>query len=298
MPGDNARHVPDVSLAASADHDGYIVYTGGQRQIYGGTSAPTPSFAGIAALLNQYLVARGVQSSPGLGNLNPQLYSLAQTTTGVFHDVTTGDNIVTVGCSGRSAFCNASPVGFNAAPGYDQTTGLGSVDAYGLATSWTSSSASLRPVDSITLVASPLTASSKGVIFVTATVTASDGTTPSGYVTFVSNGSVLGTAALVGSAGVATATLNVAASGLPSGSSTISATFTPAGSSAVNAALGVSVNSSTFSSSAPSISSVANGASFTQAFAPGAILSVFGSQLAPSTKQAKKKKKKIKGKMI
>jgi subtilase family serine protease len=43
VPGDNARHVPDVALNASADHDGYVVYTGGSLQIYGGTSVPAPS---------------------------------------------------------------------------------------------------------------------------------------------------------------------------------------------------------------------------------------------------------------
>ena len=71
VPGDNARHVPDVSLSASADHDGYMVYTGGSLQVYGGTSVSTPSFAGLTALLNQSL------GSGGLGNINPTLYSLA-----------------------------------------------------------------------------------------------------------------------------------------------------------------------------------------------------------------------------
>src|ERR1700722_18085761 len=51
VPGDNARHVPDVSLNASADHDGYFVYTGGKLEVYGGTSIDAPSFAGLTALL-------------------------------------------------------------------------------------------------------------------------------------------------------------------------------------------------------------------------------------------------------
>src|SRR5579862_9122919 len=57
VPGDNASHVPDLSLNASADHDGYTVYTGGQLQVYGGTSVPTPIMGGVAALLNQFLVS-------------------------------------------------------------------------------------------------------------------------------------------------------------------------------------------------------------------------------------------------
>ena len=47
--------------------------------------------AGIVALLNQYLVSNKVQSQPGLGNINPTLYRLANIP-GVFHDVAVGDN--------------------------------------------------------------------------------------------------------------------------------------------------------------------------------------------------------------
>ena len=56
VPADNARDVPDVAMPASADHDGYFVYTGGSLQVYGGTSVGAPFIAGVAALLNQYLV--------------------------------------------------------------------------------------------------------------------------------------------------------------------------------------------------------------------------------------------------
>ena len=107
-----------------------MVYTGGKLAIIGGTSAAAPAFAGIATLLNQYLVMNGVQQTAGLGNINPKLYSLAQTTTGVFHDITTGSNSVTVSCSTRAVNCTPSSYGFDAAPGYDQATGLGSVDAH------------------------------------------------------------------------------------------------------------------------------------------------------------------------
>ena len=72
VPSDNARHVPDIALNGSDDHDPYMVYTSGSLQLYGGTSLPTPSFAGLTALLNQKL------GSAGVGNINPKLYSLAQ----------------------------------------------------------------------------------------------------------------------------------------------------------------------------------------------------------------------------
>jgi uncharacterized protein (TIGR03437 family) len=145
VPNDNFRHVPDVALAASADHDGYLVYTGGSTQIYGGTSFGAPSFAGLAALINQYMVYSGAQSSPGLGNINPKLYALAQTTSGVFHDITTGNNIVTVACPTRSRSCTSSAVGYDAGAGYDQTTGLGSVDAYKLVAEWDGASSITGP---------------------------------------------------------------------------------------------------------------------------------------------------------
>ncbi|PWT99958.1 MAG: hypothetical protein C5B51_26120 [Terriglobia bacterium] len=134
VPNDGARDVPDVALSASADHDGYLTYNGGNLQVVGGTSAGAPTFAGITALLNQYLVSSGVQASAGLGNINPQLYSLARTAPAVFHDITTGNNIVTIAC--RTRGCTPATMGFNAGAGYDQVTGLGSVDAFALATSW------------------------------------------------------------------------------------------------------------------------------------------------------------------
>src|SRR2546423_794560 len=77
VPNDGARSVPDISLAASANHDGYIVYTGGKAVVFGGTSAGAPPFAGVVALLNQYLSQKG--ATGGVGNINPRLYSLAQT---------------------------------------------------------------------------------------------------------------------------------------------------------------------------------------------------------------------------
>ncbi|MGA2715689.1 MAG: protease pro-enzyme activation domain-containing protein [Bryobacteraceae bacterium] len=134
----SARNVPDVSLSASADHDGYLVFTGCPPQppctpqVYGGTSVSAQVFAGIGALMNQYLVSSGKQLKAGLGNLNAELYPLAQKTPGIFHDITTSNNIVTSqGCSGR-ANTNCVPVGYNAGPGYDPVTGLGSVDVWNL----------------------------------------------------------------------------------------------------------------------------------------------------------------------
>ena len=289
VPSDNARHVPDVALAASADHDGYLVYTGGQQQVYGGNSAPTPSFAGIALLLNQYLVSNGIQTSVGLGNMNPKLYALAASNPAVFHDVTTGNNIVTVACSSRrSRTCTNPTVGFSAGIGYDQATGLGSVDAYKLATDWNGGGASVpvTPSAAISLLASLNTLAVTDVVYLTATVQGTGGVTPTGTVTFNAASVLLGSAPLVGSAGTATATLSVTGSQLPLGSGTITAAYTGA-SNNTSASVTVSVTSSgSTSSGTPAVTGLANAASFQAAFAPGGIVAIFGTQLAPSTESA------------
>jgi uncharacterized protein (TIGR03437 family) len=153
VPADNFRHVPDVAMSASAAHDGYLVYTpnsdscstGSVLCVFGGTSAPTPAFAGIVALLNQYLLANGIQRTSGVGNINPNLYTLAQSTPSLFHDVTSGDNIVfPVVCNSRGGNCRqqTTSIGYSAGAGYDSVTGLGSVDATQLITCWTGTCAS------------------------------------------------------------------------------------------------------------------------------------------------------------
>ena len=138
VPSDSARDVPDLAFPGSADHDGYMVYTtSGPDEgwyIIGGTSAGAPSFAGILALFNQYQLTNGYQSSAGLGNINPQLYSKASSSTWAFHDITTGDNSVTATC----LFCQSTTnsVGYNAGTAYDQVTGLGSLDVFAFFRAW------------------------------------------------------------------------------------------------------------------------------------------------------------------
>lgn len=287
VPADNARDVPDVSLNASADHDGYFVYTSGQLQVYGGTSVAAPSFAGIVTLLNQYLVSSGAQSKPGVGNINPKLYSLARSAPSAFHDVTTGNNIVTVSCGSRSAGCSATPVGYSAGKGYDEATGLGSVDAYRLVTAWKSGTSSAVPTEaSITLMTNLKTVAVTDSIFLTASVTGESGITPTGTVHFSVGGVSLGSASLAGSGGTATATLTVTGNQLPAGSGTITAAYSQGSASSVTASVTVSVSGSGASNQTPVVQGVANGASFQHVYSPGMTLSVFGSQLAPSPSTA------------
>lgn len=146
VPNNSFRNVPDLSLASAADHDGYYVYTNGALQIYGGTSVAAPTMAGIVTLLNQYLVTSGAQQQAGLGNINPMLYRMAQSSTSVFHDVTVGDNSVPcvigspqlVTILGEVSECSTGSFGYNAGPRYDLASGLGSPDAYNLVHQWAS----------------------------------------------------------------------------------------------------------------------------------------------------------------
>jgi uncharacterized protein (TIGR03437 family) len=139
VPNDAARHVPDLAFSAAASHVGYYVYTTGSATYFGGTSVATPTMAGVVALLNQYLVSTGVQTQHGVGNINPTLYRMARDSAvaaSVFHDVTGGDNIVP--CVTGSPNCPDGSLGYSAVTGYDQATGLGSVDASNLVHAWSS----------------------------------------------------------------------------------------------------------------------------------------------------------------
>jgi uncharacterized protein (TIGR03437 family) len=221
VPADGARDVPDISFSASGNHDPYmVVNSNGFRS--GGTSASAPSFAGVVALLNQYLVSTGALAKPGLGNVNPELYRLARTTTNVFHDITQGNNMVP--CVAGSPGCVNGMLGFNAGPGYDQATGLGSIDIYNLVTQWNSPAAGT----STSLVASPSSVAFGGSLQLTATVSATskNSAVPTGTVAFTTRQAFLGTAPLVNNAGATTATLNLTGPTLPAGTATtITATY-------------------------------------------------------------------------
>ena len=109
------RAYPDVALLGNA----YEVVSGAQNQIQSGTSASTPVFAAMLTLINGARLAAGKRS---VGFVNPALYGAGA---GVFRDVTQGDNKCSWFENGASTCC---PTGFEAAPGWDPTTGLGSVD--------------------------------------------------------------------------------------------------------------------------------------------------------------------------
>jgi uncharacterized protein (TIGR03437 family) len=208
VPNDQARDVPDLSLSAGG-HVPYLVQYSGALYGVGGTSAGAPSFAGVVALLNDYLKRQGVISQPGLGNINPMMYRLAQSAPGVFHDIVDGDN--KIACVQSSPDCVDGRVGYAAAPGYDLATGLGTIDANALVTQWTLGTASTTTVTASVSsgdIATPVT--------LTATVRGGGPVKPSGTVTFLGvSGAGFGSAALDanGTASVKTTVGLVASSG-------------------------------------------------------------------------------------
>jgi len=218
VPNDNARDIPDVSMNSSADHDGVEVVSLGSLLAFGGTSVGTPIFAGITALLNQSLlpkvppppgpedVSAPAMPVPGQGNINPTLYRLAQSTTDVFHDITSGDNKVP--CVQGSANCVDGLMGYAAAPNYDLATGLGSVDVNHLITEWTTGTASLT-----TLTATPTKFGLSDKIQLSAMVTGSGKAAPTGIITFIANDVVVGTATLAGGKAAAAADGSIVAGG-------------------------------------------------------------------------------------
>ena len=112
------RAVPDVAMSASA-HDGYVIAENGSFYVISGTSAASPSFAGLMALVVQ---AKG---GVGQGNANPSLYALSNASRSPFHATPLGNNSV----PGQTGY-TASGAQYNLA------TGLGSVDAAALAGAW------------------------------------------------------------------------------------------------------------------------------------------------------------------
>jgi subtilase family serine protease len=239
VPSDGARDVPDISLNASPNHDGYLFCASGTDStscsngfldskgdptVAGGTSFGAPTFSGFVAILNQKL------SVNGLGNVNPEIYSLASSDyASAFHDVTTGNNDSP--CELGSVDCTTSPIGYAATTGYDLASGWGSIDASNFASVFTSVSSTSAIATTTGLTASTTAPTVGTAITLTATVTNNTGSgTPAGTVQFNVDGTNAGSAVTL-SSGAATYSYTPATSG----SHTIVATYAPS-SATVNSA--------------------------------------------------------------
>jgi MYXO-CTERM domain-containing protein len=168
----NMRQVPDLAVNAASDSNPDFIMcefegmdcgvNGTSDKLYGvgGTSAAAPAFAGVVALITQ------ATGGGRLGNINPLLYTLAASTPTAFHDIVNGNNEVEC-TAGTDPGCPAGGVfGYAATTGYDCATGLGSPDAFNLATAW----AALAPT-TITIAAAPTSAAPGATINLSATVT-------------------------------------------------------------------------------------------------------------------------------
>ena len=212
VPNDMKRDVPDVSLFASDGLNGnfYIIcerdfngsglpcdLNSGLFLGIGGTSASSPAFAGILAMVNQKTQSRQ-------GNANFVFYPLAAKTGNscnssgtlnnscVFYDVTSGT--IAMPCSKGSVDCNTKHpadtvgilTGYTTTAGYDLATGLGSVNVTNLVNNW--SSVAFRP-SATTLALNPTMNIPHGTA-VNATIAVSPtsgGGTPTGQVSLLTS---------------------------------------------------------------------------------------------------------------
>lgn len=188
VPNDSHRDVPDLALNASPGHDAYLLCSeqpsgtppdctngfassNSTLDVVGGTSAGAPTFAAILALINQ-------ATNSSQGNINYTLYPLAAKFPDAFHDITTGNNEEP--CKKGSKDCpNGGNIGYSSGPGYDQVTGLGSVDATSLASDWSAFSPTTGQGQDFQLAVSPssLTLTTGASASSTVTVTGVNGFT-------------------------------------------------------------------------------------------------------------------------
>jgi len=151
IPGPH-RYLPDVSLTA-ANHDGYLIcseagaascgtggpFTGTTAR---GTSAATPAFAGIQALIDQTYGRQGqvaytyyaLAAQQGSSNCASDAQG-GPAPTCIFNDVQLGSNSVPCQAGTTNCVDGVLPL-FLAAPGYDLASGLGSVNAANLYAQW------------------------------------------------------------------------------------------------------------------------------------------------------------------
>ena len=233
VPSDLSRDVPDIALSAAASHDGYLYCVQGScvngfrasdqtLSVVGGTSIAAPSFAGILALVEQKTGGR-------LGNANPQIYGLANSTyyNNVFHDITTGNNDSP--CVQGSQDCpSGGNIGYSAGPGYDLTTGWGTIDAFNMVSKWslvaaagTGSSIGSALTQTV-LTTSAATCGVSGGTLALSIAVQSGSTPPTGSVQILVDGVANGSPVALAN-GSASYTLNT--SGLASGSHNISAVY-------------------------------------------------------------------------
>ncbi len=107
----SCREVPDVSASSDPAH-GYAILFNGQWRVAGGTSAASPLWGAMTAVIDQ-----GLGSPAGL--MNPTLYGAGSCAASPFNDVTVGGNALV-------PLASVNQGRYSATPNYDVTSGWGS----------------------------------------------------------------------------------------------------------------------------------------------------------------------------
>ncbi len=222
IPNDGVRDLPDVSFFASngfISSSAYLIcvsqiatcsystYTEPFYQEVGGTSVATPAMAGVMALINQKTGA--AQGSP-----NAELYKLAASQTYsncsaetvttssscLFNDI--DQETIAVPCDAydktpncattQSTLGSADEIGilpgYSATTGYDQATGLGSLNVANVVSAWTATVGTGSTTVTVTPGQKSITSSQSLVVTVTVASSPSGGATPTGTVTISGGG--------------------------------------------------------------------------------------------------------------
>jgi subtilase family serine protease len=245
VPSDNARDVPDVSFPG-ASHDAYYgCYAAGSGDcganrfyFYYGTSAAAPSLAGVTALLNQ-------KTGGSQGNLNPLLYRLAASNPNAFHDATPLTIYGVVCAIGTPSVCNNSTpsptslsgglTGYALTTGYDQATGLGSLDVANFLSAAAAVSKSTLAPTTLSVQENASTISDTQTVVFTATLTSKTAGAPAGMVQFYADGNAVGAPVAVASGTAVSVALPFTAAGTYS----ISASYSGDGTYAASASPGI-----------------------------------------------------------
>ena len=265
IPADGVRDLPDVSFFASdgfLSGSAYVVCASDLAPCsfsskgvptfveVGGTSVATPTMAGVMGLINE-------KTGAAQGNANAELYALAakQTysncsaergsgapvTTGscLFNDIDTGTNAMacdynaSVGVTLPTPNCTVLHSGdvvgilpgYSAAAGYDQATGLGSLNVANVVTAWTAVAPGTSTA-TVTVTPSPTTLPISEILPVTVTVagptTKGTAVAPTGSVT-LTTGTFTSPASALSSSG--TSVILVPANSLSVGTNSISVSY-------------------------------------------------------------------------
>ncbi len=294
IPSDGKRDMPDVVFFAGNGFNGsaYLVCVsdwgacvttpypaneptdaqGNSINEIGGTSAASPAMAGVMSLINQK--AGSAQGSP-----NSELYTLAakqtyascetETVTNssscYFNDIDT--NTIAMPCASGSPNCTVSTTGdvvgvlsgFGAGTGFDNATGLGSLNVANVVNGWTASAPIGTAPSTVTVTPAATAINSGQSLNVTATV-AGAGATPTGSVT-LSGGGYTSPAQTLASG---TATIAIPANSLSAGADALTVNYS--GDSYYGTASGtgsVTVTQSTYTLAATTPAAINRGSSAT-----------------------------------